>query len=110
MPYSAFPTQLCVEFDDLSWNDTMFTGCADLTTYVMGIDIGSVDFGCFNTSKAEIKPVLPAETSTSKMSRNRINKIDGNNRLSFNKDTDKELLKINTVDKYFKKFFSHYIR
>ena len=104
MPFSAYSTQLCVKFDELSWNDTMFTGCADLTTYVMGIEIGSVNLGCFETNKPGIKPV---EILTPNIG-NRIGKLGGKNRLSFDKDTDKELLKINTVDKYFRKFFSQY--
>ena len=53
MPYTTFITQLCIQFHDLKWKDYIFSGCSGLTIYVMGIDIGKFNLGCFQTNKTE---------------------------------------------------------
>ena len=64
MPYSAYFTQLCVTFRNVSWKDNLFSACTNLTTHVMGVEVATFNFGCFNTNKDRSRNTTLADSSS----------------------------------------------
>ena len=41
----------CFKFQNLTWSNNFYSGCADLSTNFFGIKILTSDFGCYNISR-----------------------------------------------------------
>ena len=59
----------CFKFLNLTWSNNIYSGCAELSTYMFGVKIITSDFGCFNISRpAKFNEFSYYEQNTNKSS------------------------------------------
>ena len=51
MPTTKDMLKACFRFRNLTWKDSRYSGCAYLTTYIVGIKIITSKLGCYNITQ-----------------------------------------------------------